>query len=78
MPSEDSIQPAHLPSLIKIFIVKFQHANEDDDQTAWMRRLIRVFVQHLSEVKFTYVVAYMVDVHEGILRYTTVVGQAKP
>ena len=47
-PCDDSDQPGHLPSLIRVFAVclmaedpRFLHAgSEDSDQTAWMPRLI--------------------------------------
>ena len=47
-PSEDSDQPGHLPSLMRVFAVSkypsFLHADsEDSDQTGWVPRLIWVF-----------------------------------
>ena len=51
-PSEDSDQPGHPPSLIRLFLCtqwvakgpNFHHADsEDADQTGWTSRLIRVF-----------------------------------
>ena len=48
-PSEDSDQPGHLPSLIRVFTCaqwdpSFLHADsEDSDQTGRMPRLIRLF-----------------------------------
>ena len=51
----------HICSLIRIFTGTFWNAkdakflnmdNKDFDQTAWMRRLIRVFVGHRSEGMF--------------------------
>ena len=49
VPSEDSDQPGHVPSLIRIFAMhsvvaedpSFLHVDsEDSDQTGWMPRLI--------------------------------------
>ena len=52
VPSEDSDQPGHPPSLIRVFAVRIKKAgvfsyplsaSEDSDQTEWMPRLIGVF-----------------------------------
>ena len=49
VPSDDSAQPGHPPSLIRVFISVakdpnlLQADNEDSDQTWQMPRLIRVF-----------------------------------
>ena len=55
-PSQASDQPLHLFSLIKTFSVhkdSFSHAdNKDSDQTAWMRRLIWVFVGRTCQKVF--------------------------
>ena len=52
-PREDSDQPGHPPSLIRVFAVHMKKPcvlsfplSEDSDQTAWMRRLIWIFVGH--------------------------------
>ena len=47
-PSEDSDQPGHPPSLIRVFTVAkdlsfLQTDREDSDQIVWLPRLIRVF-----------------------------------
>ena len=51
-PSEDSAQPWHPPSLIRVFTARLKkpwilgyplRANEDADQTGWIPRLICVF-----------------------------------
>ena len=51
-PSEDSDQPGHLPSMIRVFAVRMKKhwalsyplsASEDSDQTGWMPKLIWVF-----------------------------------
>ena len=69
MLSEDSDQPAHLCSLIRIFTghildskdVKFLHGenknNKDSDQTAWMRKLICLCWKHMSESMFSHMSA---------------------
>ena len=53
-PSEDSDQPGHPPSLIRVFAVRMKKvwvlsyplsAREDSDQTGWMPRLIWVFAR---------------------------------
>ena len=58
MPCEDSDQPAHLCSLIRSFTgcildsqrCMFRHAdNKDSDQTACVRRMIRVFVGRIYQ-----------------------------
>ena len=55
LPSEDSDQPGHLPSLIRVFAVRMKKAwflsyllthSEDFDQTGRMPRLIWVFAGH--------------------------------
>ena len=55
-PSEDSDQPGHLPSLIRIFAVCMKKpwalgypfsTSEDSDQTGWMPMLIRVFAERV-------------------------------
>ena len=51
-PSEDSDQPGHPPSQIRVFAVHMKKpkvlnypmgASEDSDQTGWTPRLIRLF-----------------------------------
>ena len=39
-PSEDSDQPGHPPSLIRVKDPSFLHADSKTDQTVWMPRLI--------------------------------------
>ena len=69
-PKEDSNQPAHLRSLIWVFVVRLEKlcilgnlkcASEDSDQTARMRKLIWIFAEYTCQkVFFSDVVAYIV------------------
>ena len=62
-PSEDSDQPAQLRSLIRIFTGRILGCNvsyEDSHQTAWMRRLIWVYVRRTcSHVEAHIMIRYM-------------------
>ena len=71
-PSEDSHQPWHPPSLIRVFAVRsrvakdpsFLHADsEDSDQTGRMPKLIRVFAERIvillvCHVQYLFIVSF--------------------
>ena len=67
-PSEDSDQPAHSRSLIRIFTGRILESEgckvcscgkEDSDQTARMRRLICPRLAHISEDTFSLIAVQM-------------------
>ena len=65
VPSKDSDQPGHPPSLIRVFVVcmktqwalNYRAHGEDSDQTGWMPRLIWVFAGHTSLCWFCHAAA---------------------
>ena len=66
-PSEDSGQPGHPSSLIRVFTVRsvgkglmfFRADSEDSDQTRQMPRLIWVFAGRMSSCWFCHAVAHI-------------------
>ena len=78
-PSEDSDQPAHSRSLIRIFTGRFLitedatciHAdNEDPDQTVRMRRLIWVFVSSTKIYSSKTRIGQYVLIETGLITFT--------